>query len=126
MDMIKGNMDIDKVQNTLKDGIPDVGSLASDAAGAAGSFMMGSFLPIIDKLVGIFHMILPLILLAGLGYFGWKAAANFWQESKANEWMLVIRNGELIKSGIGLACWVMPGDQTIKFPSLINKLTFSA
>ena len=120
--------------DTLKDGIPDmpdVGNMASEAgagAGAAGALLMAqaSFLPIIDKVMGIIQMILPLVLLGAAAYAGAKLAARFWQESKANEWMLVIRNGELVKSGIGLACWVMPGDQTIKFPSLINKLTFKA
>ena len=129
MDYIKGSIpNVDK----LKDGIPempDVGNMASEAgAGAAGALLMAqaSFLPIIDKIMGIIQMLLPLVLLGAAAFAATKVAAKFWQESKANEWMLVIRNGELVKSGIGLACWVMPGDQTIKFPSLINKLTFKA
>jgi len=47
-------------------------------------------------------------------------------EAKANEWMLIIRNGKMIKGSIGLATWIMPGDQTVKFPSLINQVTFKA
>jgi len=71
-------------------------------------------------------MLLPLVLLAAMGYGLFKMAQQYWKESKADEWMLVIRNGELVKSGIGLACWTMPGDQTIKFPSVINKVKFRA
>lgn len=50
----------------------------------------------------------------------------FWKEASANEWLLVIRDGELVKSGIGLQTWVMPQDQTVKFPSLINQVNFNA
>lgn len=53
-------------------------------------------------------------------------AIQFWVESKANEWLIIIRNGKMIHQGIGLATWIMPGDQTIKFPSLINQVTFKA
>ena len=74
--------------------MPDVGNMASDAAGAAGSFMMGSFLPIIDKMMSIFQMVLPLLILAAMAYGGLMLAQKFWHESKADEWMIVIRNGE--------------------------------
>ena len=65
-------------------------------------------------------------MLAMTGYYAYKVALGYWHESKANEWMVVIRNGEMVKCGIGLATWIMPGDQAIKFPSLINKVTFRA
>lgn len=76
--------------------------------------------------MGIFQFILPLLLLTGAAHFGYKLAIKFWVESKANEWLIIIRNGKMINQGIGLATWVMPGDQTIKFPSLINQVTFKA
>ena len=85
-----------------------------------------NMLPIIDKFMGIFQYILPLILLAGALKFGYKLAIQFWVESKANEWLIIIRNGKMINQGIGLATWVMPGDQSIKFPSLINQVSFRA
>ena len=40
--------------------------------------------------------------------------------------MLVLRNGELVNSGIGLNTWISMGDQTVKFPSLINQVNFNA
>ena len=85
-----------------------------------------NLMPIIEKMMDIFQLLIPIILLAGSAFYGYKVAIQYWVESKANEWMLVIRNGELLKSGIGLATWIMPGDQTIKFPSLINQVKFTA
>ena len=70
-----------------------------------------------------------IVTLLFLGYISWAAysqAMSLWRESKANEWMLVLRNGEMIKSGIGLNTWINPGDQTVKFPSLINQVNFNA
>ena len=54
--------------------MPDVGSMASDAAGLAGSLMMGSFLPIIDKMMSILLMVLPLVILSAIAYGGLKLA----------------------------------------------------
>ena len=54
--------------------MPDVGNMASDAAGVAGSLMMGSFLPIIDKMMSILQMVLPLVILAAMAYGGLKLA----------------------------------------------------
>lgn len=105
--------------------MPDLGNL-SDGATAAGSMLLGNFLPIVDKFMGIAQMLLPLVILAGLLYGLVKLAQQYWKDSKADEWMLILRNGELVKSGIGLACWTMPGDQIIKFPSVINKVKFRA
>ena len=49
-----------------------------------------------------------------------------WQESKPNEWLLVIENGKLVKSGIGLKTFVLPTQTTVTFPSAINRVPFSA
>jgi regulator of protease activity HflC (stomatin/prohibitin superfamily) len=37
-----------------------------------------------------------------------------------------MREGNMVKCGIGLQTWVMPWDQTVTFPSLINEVNFSA
>ena len=55
-----------------------------------------SFIPVVLVVMGSF-MLLKLI----------KA---LWIESKANEWLLVIRNGKMIKSGIGMSSITLPGD----------------
>jgi flotillin len=51
---------------------------------------------------------------------------SIWAESEPNQWMLVIRNGELKKSGIGLKTLVWPGETVVKFPSAVERVEFSA
>lgn len=46
--------------------------------------------------------------------------------SKPNEWLLVIRNGRVVCSGVGASYYVQLGDQVVKFPSRINRFKFSA
>jgi uncharacterized membrane protein YqiK len=47
--------------------------------------------------------------------------------SNANEWLIVIENGELKRAGIGLKTFYSPLTQTLaKFPSSVQKVTFSA
>jgi hypothetical protein len=55
-------------------------------------------------------MLIPLFFVAATGYYGYIWALKFYVEAKANEWMIIIRNGEMIKRGIGLCTWVMPTD----------------
>lgn len=56
-----------------------------------------------------------------------KSVQNFfWAQSKPNEWLLVIRNGKVICSGVGASCYLGFNDQVVKFPSKINRLSFSA
>lgn len=49
-----------------------------------------------------------------------------WVESEADEWLLIIRDGKLIKAGIGLKAIAGLSDTVVKFPSKIEKVTFSA
>ena len=60
------------------------------------------------------------IMVGIVGYIAYKQLMSYWVEAKANEWMIVIRNGEQVKKGIGLCTWIMPGDQAITFPSQLN------
>lgn len=46
--------------------------------------------------------------------------------AEPNEWMLIIRNGTVIKSGVGISGFIAFGDKVVKFPSKINKVSFSA
>mmetsp|Transcript_24917 Transcript_24917/g.50624 ORF Transcript_24917/g.50624 Transcript_24917/m.50624 type:complete len:383 (+) Transcript_24917:85-1233(+) len=43
-----------------------------------------------------------------------------------NEWLLVIRNGEMVKAGVGLRCHRGINSTIVKFPASIQKLNFSA
>lgn len=47
-------------------------------------------------------------------------------QGNANEWILIIKNGKLIKAGIGLRIFRKLGQVVVRFPSLLNKVTFSA
>lgn len=49
-----------------------------------------------------------------------------WVESEANEWLLLIRDGQLVKAGIGLKTLIGFSDTIVKFPSRVEKVTFSA
>jgi uncharacterized membrane protein YqiK len=64
-----------------------------------------------------------------MGYAGkhaFKIALDYWVEGKANEWILVIRNGKLIKKGVGMATMTLPGDQVVKFPTMVGQVNFVA
>jgi len=45
---------------------------------------------------------------------------------KANEWVLIINNGNLRQAGVGLNTMRMPGDIVAKMPSKVNKVEFKA
>lgn len=44
---------------------------------------------------------------------------------KANEWVLILNNGNLKMAGVGLSCFRGPFDQVAKFPSAVNRVKFS-
>lgn len=51
---------------------------------------------------------------------------HHWVESQPNEWLLVIRNGKLIKAGVGLKTFVGISDTVVRFPSKVEKVEFRA
>jgi len=77
-------------------------------------------IPLVEKLIGLAMWLLPFVIFGYSCYYGYKWALQFYIESQANEWLIIIRNGEMVKKGIGLCTWKMPYDQHVKFPSLIN------
>ena len=81
---------------------------------------------VVMQILGIIQMIIPIVCMIGMGYMCFKLSMHFFVQAEANEWLLVIRNGELLKKGIGLSTWTWPGDQTVSFPSLINQVNFTA
>lgn len=48
------------------------------------------------------------------------------EQSGANEWLVVMRNGKLMRSGVGISHFVSVGDQVAKFPSRLNRVGFDA
>lgn len=87
---------------------------------------MDKVVDILVPVLGLIQVFIPLITIGLAGFAAFKYAMNFWVESQANEWLLIIRNGILNNKGIGLCSWTLPGDQVVKFPSLINQVNFTA
>lgn len=67
-------------------------------------------LPIIHLIINVLKWIAPLIVVGYGVYKAYFIAITFYKEAKANEWMLIIRDGKLKSCGIGLSTWSLPGD----------------
>lgn len=65
---------------------------------------------------------LGVIAIAGAVMF----AQGQWVESGADEWLLVVRDGQLVKAGIGLKTFVGLTDTVVKFPSRVERVNFTA
>ena len=90
-------------------------SRAGILCGIAAAFLLP------PKAIAIPFGLLVLALVAGGLYL-----KSRWVESEPNEWMIVLRNGKLAKSGIGLRSLVFPNEPVVKFPSAIQRVEFSA
>lgn len=109
------------------------GAAAADAA-SSGMNAMKDSLPVMIEAIKDFTPIFISLLtkvsylgaFACMCYFGYQTALSYWVETGPNEWLLIIRNGNLKQCKVGLCTWLMPGDQHVKFPSLLNKVNFSA
>jgi len=71
---------------------------------------MDKAIDILVPLLGVVQWLIPLASLGLAGFAASKYAMNFWVESQANEWLLIIRNGVMANKGIGLCSWTFPGD----------------
>jgi len=47
-------------------------------------------------------------------------------ESQPNEWLLIIRDGKMVKAGVGLKTFLGLTDSFVKFPSKVSQVQFSA
>lgn len=82
---------------------------------AAGSFVASIFLSPPKYVWGVSGLV---VAATGLGLI----LKHHWVESQPNEWLLVIRNGKLIKAGVGLKTFVGLADTVVKFPSKVEKV----
>ena len=55
-----------------------------------------------------------------------RVAGWSWVVSRPDEWLLHLRNGKLLRAGIGISAWRRPGDVIVRFTSAIQRVTFSA
>lgn len=44
---------------------------------------------------------------------------TLWVESQPNEWLVVIRNGNFVKAGVGLKTFIGPWDAVVRYPSRV-------
>ena len=66
----------------------------------------------------------PAVIALAVGSF--LFAKSRWVESEPDEWMLVIRDGKLLKAGIGLKTFIGFTDTVVRFPSRLETVYFSA
>lgn len=59
-------------------------------------------------------------------FFIVKYLQTWWVEGSPNEWVLVIKDGKMIRSGVGLKTLVFPTETYVKFPSKVEKVEFRA
>lgn len=50
----------------------------------------------------------------------------FYVAAQPDEWLLCIRNGRLVKAGVGISLWRRPGDVVVRFTSTVQRVGFSA
>lgn len=65
------------------------------------------------------------ILLILLTTFSYRYLLYRFVSAEPNEWMLVIRNGKVTESGIGISAKVTYFDKVVRFPSRIFKVNFT-
>jgi hypothetical protein len=76
----------------------------------------------------IWNFAVPLVVLYVLQQafvHGIAFAKSLWVQGKANEWILIMRSGKMIKAGIGLNTFKGPFDQVARFPAKIHRVQFS-
>ena len=72
------------------------------------------WLPILLTLLTVFHYTFQI--------FKW--IKSLYVEGQANEWVLILNDGNLKQAGIGLSCFRGPFDQVARFPSKVHKVNF--
>jgi hypothetical protein len=68
-------------------------------------------------------------LLAGVFVAGLLALwvlSRMYVVAQPNQWMLVLRNGKLVKCGVGISVFQGLNDKIVKFPSKVHKVPFAA
>lgn len=77
----------------------------------------------------LFYVVIPIAVIMG-AQKGVVALRDYmktlWVEGKPNEWVLIMRNGEMVRAAIGLRCFRGPFDQVARFPARIYKVSFDA
>jgi flotillin len=70
-----------------------------------------------------------LIALASLVIAGFAVARGLrwsWKVAAPDEWLLQVRDGRLVRAGIGISIWRRPGDMMARFTSTVQRVAFTA
>lgn len=65
-------------------------------------------------------VLLPIIMLFvvyAVMRVAYKLIMKLYISGKANEWVLILNNGKLKNSGVGLSCFCSPFDQVARIPA---------
>jgi hypothetical protein len=73
-----------------------------------------------DPIAQLALALLVVTTLAGL------AVARSLVVAQPDEWLLCIRNGRLVKAGVGIYLWRRPGDVVVRFTSTLQRVGFMA
>jgi len=86
-----------------------------------------------DKVGPIFEASVPalttavmLLFVGAITQAAFRWVLDHMKSCTGNEWMIVLRNGEMVKCGVGLNTLVWPGDNVVVFPSTIHQVNFIA
>jgi regulator of protease activity HflC (stomatin/prohibitin superfamily) len=74
---------------------------------------------------GAIIQVAGLLLVSAISQKVYEKGLEFWHTASASEWLIVLRGGEQVNAGIGMACFAWPGDTIITFPSKLNQVTFN-
>jgi hypothetical protein len=79
------------------------------------------FLAVVHSLFGFKLFIMVAVATSVVGALTY-VIYNGWETSGPNEWLLLIENGQLVKSGVGLKTFKKPNQMVAKFSNEISKV----
>lgn len=80
------------------------------------------FSPLIVELWSLVFYLGPLATMVYAAKRTFEFLQPYFITSKPNEWMIVLRNGEPTKIGVGIYSMTGPFDQVVKFPTHIRSI----
>ena len=85
---------------------------------------MDSVLSIVSQVVPFVFPVVTILTIIHYSINIFKYVKSLYVEGQANEWVLILNDGNLKQAGIGLSCFKGPFDQVARFPSKVHKVNF--
>lgn len=82
--------------------------------------------PWLTYAVGWVRVLFPLMFFGYCVYLGLMFLKQYLKQGNPTDYSILVRNGEMVKCGIGLSTWALPGDIMVSFPSHIRSIAFDA